>query len=78
MEIKLLQRTIYADGATLPYHWTLLATKRWALDWHPHVKVCRYGLYRNFRVWNSGGLCLALNLPLLGDFSFWRHARPTR
>ena len=50
--------------------WIIAARKGWALQWRKHTKACRYGLYTNLRT--HGGLVVALNLPLLGDFSLWR------
>ena len=58
------------DGLPAKWCWTIIGRKKWALQWHKHTPVCRYGLYTNLRV--HGGLVAALNLPLLGDFSLWR------
>lgn len=58
------------DGLPAKWCWIIAARKGWALQWHKHTKACRYGLYTNLRT--HGGLVVALNLPLLGDFSLWR------
>ena len=68
--MKILIKTKYKDGRTYFWHRVLVATSKWSLEWHPHVRVCRYGWYSNWRV--AGGLQAQLNLPLLGDFGLWR------
>lgn len=69
--MTILTRTTYADGRKYWLSWTLISTKWWSLDWHPHTKGCKYGWYHNKTL--SGGLWMNLNLPLFGDFSLWKH-----
>lgn len=74
--MKILTKTIYEDGKTYPLCLNLIACKSWSISWHPHVRVCRYGWYRNGNPKLSGGLWMNLNLPILGDFSLWKHWNP--
>ena len=50
----------------------IIATRKWSLSWHPHTKECRYGWYHN-KTLLGGGLWMALNLPILGDFALWKN-----
>ena len=68
--MKILIKTKYKDGRTYFWNRVLVATSKWSLEWHPHVRVCRYGWYSNWRV---AGLQAQLNLPLLGDFGLLKN-----
>lgn len=70
-----LTKTVYANGNTYFLNRELMSCKSWSLSWKPHVKECRYGWYHN-RTLNSGGLWMALNIPILGDFALWKHWNP--
>lgn len=69
--MKFLYKTKYKNGITHPWHVCLIATRKWCLDYHPHTRACKYGLYWNKQL-QDGGLYLALNIPFLGDFALWR------
>ena len=75
-KMKILTRSIYDGGRTYPLHLELISTKRWSLSWHPHTSACKYGWYHN-RTLTGGGLWMAMNLPILGDFALWQHYIPS-
>lgn len=70
--MKLLVKSVYANGNTYFFNRELIATRKWSLSWHPHTKACRYGWYHN-KTLLGGGLWMALNLPILGDFALWKN-----
>jgi len=59
------------DGEPVKWDWVIFCCRfgkqYLALHWHRHTPACQYGFYQNLRA--PGGLILALNIPLLGDFS---------